>query len=120
MDSLILMAVPARILIRGKGVEAAAVAHLAFYIKSEYMFRMAMGFLHGDRTLRNLAQMAIPALDPGLLSPMRLRELPLSLDHIRNKELILFYQGEVMALLADDIPVLSPLPFVKSLLHHMA
>ena len=120
MDPFILVAVPARILIRGKGVEAAAVAHLAFHIEGKYMFRMAVGFLHGDRTLRNLAQMAIPALDPGFLSPMGLRKLSLAFNHIRNEKLILFYQGEVVALLADDVPVLSPLPFVESLLHHVA
>jgi hypothetical protein len=120
MDPFIPVAVPARIFIRGKRVEAAAVAHLAFHIKGEYMFRMAMGFLHRDGTLRDLAQMAISALNPGLLPAMGLRKFSLSLDHICNEKLILFDQGEVVALLTDNIPVLSPLPFVERLFHHMA
>ncbi len=63
--------------------------------------------------------MAGLAFKPGFLSPVRLREVALAFNNVRNEKLVLFYQIEVVAFLADDVPVFSPLPFAKRLLHNV-
>lgn len=120
MDPLILMAVPAGVLIRLEEVKTHAMTDLAFDIQHKHMTCMAVRLRQGDRSLGNLAEMALPASSPGFFPSMGLGKRSRSFRYKSDQKLILFYETQVVTLLAYHIPVLALLPLVEGLLHHVA
>lgn len=114
------MTVLASSFIRLEKMKTFAVAYLALYVHHEDMLCMAIGFSQGDRALGYLAKMTALAFGPRPFSPMGPRKLALSFHDVCDEKLVLLDQAQVMALLADDVPVLAPLPLFKGLLHHVA
>ena len=65
--------------------------------------------------------MALSALAPGLFSAVRLGEGLLMLLHNKGYEkLVLFKHADMVALLANNVPVFPLLPLLISLLHEVA
>ena len=64
--------------------------------------------------------MTLPAFTPRFHPAVFLRERGSALECKGEEELVLLDQVQMVALLACNIPVLSFLPFLKRLFHHMA
>lgn len=120
VDTLVLVAVLTGALIRPEEMETSAVTYLAFKVEHEHVLGMTVGFSQCNGALGNLAEMTGLALRPRSFSPVGARELAFSFCHVSHQKLVLLYKGEVVALLTDDISMLTPLPLLKGLLHHMA
>ena len=120
MDTFVFVTALAGLFIRRKTMEALTVTHFARDIYHEYMLGMAVRFSERDGALRDLIQVAVLALKPRLIAAMGPRKGPGLLKNERYEKLVLLKQVQAVAFLADDIPVLSLLPFEEGLLHHVA
>lgn len=120
VHTLVLVTVLARIFIRFEAVKTSSMTYLALDVKHKDMFCMAVRLSQCERALLHVAEMTCLALKPRFLSSVSLRKLTLALDNIGHEELVLLYQTEMVAFLADYVPVFPPLPFLKRLLHYVA
>lgn len=101
-------------------MQRALMTRFAFNPLHKNMLRMTVRLGHRHRALRDVIHVTRFTCLPWFFTSMCLGKRLLAFYHIGDKELVLFEDSQLVALLTNYIPVLPLLPFRKGILHKMA
>jgi hypothetical protein len=120
VDLPVLVTTETRILLGFEGMDGTAVTILAGKLFHEYMTGMARRFVYRKRALRCIVPVAFRAGLPRSHVPVRFSRFPAGRKNEFYQQHVLLHHAELVAFLANDIPVTREFPCRVCLFHEMA